>query len=181
MPLPQPRDRLDAAFRDVVDEIYAILTSRMTQSIGAQARIHGGLAQSLPQVSTSRIGGFAETLASPAYGGHAELADIAHAMALEVNELFPIAEALHILEFAELKEGAIKLTAAGRVFAQSDIGERKRLFREHLLRFVPLAAHVRHVLDERRDHRAPRGPCEFELEDHLNRNDADKTLRAAIA
>ena len=96
MPLPQPRDRLDAAFRDVVDEIYAILTSRMTQSIGAQARIHGGLAQSLPQVSTSRIGGFAETLASPAYGGHAELADIAHAMALEVNELFPIAEALHI-------------------------------------------------------------------------------------
>lgn len=181
VPLPQPRDRLDAAFHNVVDEIYSILTSRMTESIGAQARIHGGLVQILPQVSTSRIGGFLETLASPAYGGHAELADIARALALEINELFPIAEALHILEFAELKEGAIKLTAAGRVFAQSDIGERKRLFREHLLRFVPLAAHIRHVLNERRDHRAPRARFEFELEDHLNRNDAEETLRAAIA
>jgi hypothetical protein len=85
------------------------------------------------------------------------------------------------MEFAELKEGTIKLTAAGRVFAQSDIGERKPLFREHLLRFVPLAAHIRHVLDERRDHRAPRARFEFELEDHLNRNDAEKTLHAPIA
>jgi NitT/TauT family transport system ATP-binding protein len=48
---------------------------------------------------------------------------------------------LHILEFAELKGGSIKLTAAGRVFAQSETEERKRLFREHVLRFVPLVAH----------------------------------------
>ena len=77
MPLPQPRNRLDAAFHDIVDEIYSILTSRMTESIGVQSQIHGGLVQTLPQVSTNRIGGFVETLASPAYGGHAELADIA--------------------------------------------------------------------------------------------------------
>ena len=101
-------------------------------------------------------------------------------LALEINDLFPIAEALHILEFAELKDGAIKLTAAGRVFAQSGIEERKRLFREHLIRFVPLAAHIRHVLDEREEHRAPRARFEFELQDHLNQGDAEKTLRAAI-
>ena len=178
--MPQPRNRLDAAFHDIVDEIYSILTSRMTESIGVQSRMHGGLAQTLPQVSTNRIGGFVETLASPAYGGHAELADIARLLALEINDLFPIAEALHILEFAELKDGAIKLTAAGRVFAQSGTDERKRLFREHLIRFVPLAAHIRHVLDEREEHRAPRARFEFELQDHLNQGDAEKTLRAAI-
>ena len=77
VPLPQPRNRLDAAFHDIVDEIYSILTSRMTESIGAQSRIHGGLAQTLPPVSINRIGGFVETLAAPAYAGHAELADIA--------------------------------------------------------------------------------------------------------
>lgn len=167
VPLAQPRDRLDTAFHGIVDEIYSILTSRMTESLGAQARIHGGLVQILPQVSTNRIGGFVETLASPGYGGHAELADIARPLALEINDLFPIAEALHILEFAELKDGAIKLTAAGRVFAQSGTEERKRLFREHLIRFVPLAAHIRHVLDERDEHRAPRARFEFELQDHL--------------
>jgi NitT/TauT family transport system ATP-binding protein len=180
VPLPQPRNRLDAAFHDVVDEIYSILTSRMTESIGRQARIHGGLVQILPPISPNRIGGFLETLASPAYGGHAGLADIARPLAVEINDLFPIAEALHMLEFAELKDGAIKLTAAGRVFAQTDTEERKRLFREHLIRFVPLAAHIRHVLDEREQHQAPRARFEFELQDHLNQRDSEKTPRAAI-
>jgi NitT/TauT family transport system ATP-binding protein len=119
-------------------------------------------------------------LASSAFGGDAALADIAGSLALEINDLFPIAEALHMLEFAELRDGAIKLTAAVRVFAQSATEERKRLFREHLIRFVPLAAHIRHVLDEREEYRAPRARFEFEIQDHLNQGDAGKTLRAAI-
>jgi NitT/TauT family transport system ATP-binding protein len=180
VPLPQPRNRLDAAFHAVVDQIYSILTSRMAEAIGAQSQLHGGLVQHLPDVSINRIGGFIETLASPPHGGHAELAKVAAALALEINNLFPIAAALHILEFAELKDGAIKLTAAGRVFAQSSTEERKRLFREHLLRFVPLAAHIRQVLDERERHRAPRARFEFELQDHLSRSDSEKTMRAAI-
>ncbi len=178
--LPQPRNRLDAAFHGIVDEIYAILTSRMTESIGAQSRIHGGLAQHLPEVSINRISGFLEALASPQYDGRAELARIATSLSLEPKNLFPIAAALHILEFAELKDGAIRLTAAGRVFAQSAMEEQKRLFREHLLRFVPLIAHIRQVLDEREGHQAPRERFELELQDHMNQSDAEKTLRAAI-
>jgi len=85
-----------------------------------------------------------------------------------------------MLEFAEFKAGAIKLTAAGRVFAQSDTEGRKRLFKEHLLRFVPLVAHIGQVLDERERHVAPRARFEFELQDHLNRSDAETTLRTAI-
>jgi NitT/TauT family transport system ATP-binding protein len=48
-----------------------------------------------------------------------------------------------VLEFADLKDRAIKLTAAGRIFAQSEAEERKRLFKEHLFRFVPFVAHIR--------------------------------------
>ena len=180
VPLPQPRNRLDTAFHAIVDEIYSILTSRMAEAIGAQSQIHGGLVQHLPDVSINLIGGFIETLASAPYGGQAELAKIARPLALKINNLFPIAAALHILEFAELKGGTIKLTAAGRTFAQGGPEEPKRLFREHLLRFVPLAAHIRQVLDERAEHNAPRERFELELQDHLNRDDAEKTLRAAI-
>jgi len=176
--LAHPRNRLDAAFHAIVDQIYSILTSRMAEAIGAQSRMHGGMAQPLPEVSTNRMGGFVEALASPPYGGQAELAKIAAPLALEINDLFPIAAALHMLEFAELKESTIRLTAAGRVFAESGTEERKRLFREHLLRFVPLAAHIRQVLEEREGHHAPRVRFESELEDHLTRRDAEKTLRA---
>ncbi|HUK00310.1 MAG TPA: nitrate/sulfonate/bicarbonate ABC transporter ATP-binding protein [Stellaceae bacterium] len=178
VPLAHPRNRLDAAFHAIVDQIYSILTSRMAEAIGAQSRMHGGMAQPLPEVSTNRMGGFVEALASPPYGGQAELAKIAAPLALEINDLFPIAAALHMLEFAELKESTIRLTAAGRVFAESGTEERKRLFREHLLRFVPLAAHIRQVLEEREGHHAPRVRFESELEDHLTRRDAEKTLRA---
>lgn len=86
-----------------------------------------------------------------------------------------------MLEFAELKEGTLKLTAAGRVFAQSNTEQRKLLFREHLLRFVPLTAHICRVLRERNDHRAPRMRFEVELEDHLTRRDSRNTLRVATA
>jgi NitT/TauT family transport system ATP-binding protein len=178
--LPQPRNRLDAAFHGIVDEIYSILTSRMTAAIGAQSQIHGGMAQLLPPVSINRIGGFVETLALPPYEGHAELAKIVGPLALGINDLLPIAAALHILEFAELEDSTIKLTAAGRLFVQSETEERKRLFREHLIRFVPLAAHIRQVLDEREGHLAPRARFEFELQDHLNQADADHTMRAII-
>jgi NitT/TauT family transport system ATP-binding protein len=128
-----------------VEEIYSILTSRMAESLGAQSQVHGGLAQSLPEVSVNRIGGFIEALAASPYGGRAEMAKIAGPLALEIRDLFPMTAALHILEFAELGDGAIKLTAAGRVFAESGTEERTRLFREHLLRFVPLAAQIWHV------------------------------------
>lgn len=114
------------------------------------------------------------------FAGHAELAKIAGPLALEINDLFPIAAALHILQFAELKDGAITLTAAGRLFGQGAMEERKRLFSEHLLRFVPLVAHIRQVLDEREDHRAPRARFEFELQDHLTQRDAASTLQAVI-
>ncbi|MFZ0694798.1 MAG: AAA-associated domain-containing protein, partial [Alphaproteobacteria bacterium] len=137
----------------------------------------GGVAQPLPGASINQISGLIERLSAAPYAGHADLADIANSLALEVDDLFPTAEALHILEFAELKDGAVKLTAAGQVFGQSGIEERKRLFKEHLLRFVPLAAHIRRVLEERERHKAPRLRFEAELEDHLTRRDAERTLR----
>jgi NitT/TauT family transport system ATP-binding protein len=99
---------------------------------------------------------------------------------LKVDELLPLVAALQLLGFAELKGTQIRLTAAGRVFAGSATEERKRLFREHLLRFLPLAAHVVQVLEERPDHRAPRERFELELQDHLHREDAQRTLSTLI-
>ena len=180
VPLGFPRNRFDSAFHTIVDDIYSILTSHTTESLRAQSQVHGGLVQPLPLASINKINGIVETLVLPPYEGRAELAKIASTLGLEVDDLFPIAEALHILEFAEIKDGAIKLTAAGRIFAKSGTEERKRLFREHLLRFVPLAAHIRHVLDEREGHSARRVRFESELEDHLTRQDVEKTLRALI-
>lgn len=51
---------------------------------------------------------------------------------------------------------------------------------EHLLRFIPLAALIKNVLDERVDHRAPRVRFEQELEDTLSDSAAKETLDTVI-
>jgi NitT/TauT family transport system ATP-binding protein len=55
------------------------------------------------------------------------------------------------------------------------------LFAEQLRRQVPLAAHIRRVLDERPGHRAPRIRFETELEDQLSEEDAAETLQTVIS
>lgn len=181
VPLPHPRNRFDQEFHRIVDEFYSILTARAIEPAGAQNRVHGGLLiHPLPPLGINRIIGFIERLASAPYDGCAELSTIAHEPSLATRDVLAVAEVLHILEFAEVKNASIKLTAAGRMFAQAGMEERKRLFREHLLQFVPFVAHIQRVLDEREDHAAPRVRFESELQDHLSASDSESTLETII-
>ncbi|AUG22193.1 nitrate ABC transporter ATP-binding protein [Burkholderia pseudomallei] len=180
IPLAYPRNRLDPELQHIVDGIYAALTSRLGDALAAPNGKPGVPAQRLPNVSSHRLDSFVDAFVAHTRDGCAELPRLASALAMPVGDLLPLAVALHVLEFAELRDGALRLTAAGRVYAQGDAGERKRLFREHLEHFVALAAHIRQVLDERAGHQAPRERFELELLDRLNPLDAANTLRVAI-
>ena len=85
---------------------------------------------------------------------------------------------LQILHFSEVVGGDIKLTAAGAKFANAEPPERKRMFAQHLLSHVPLASHIRKILDDRSSHFAPRSRFSDELEDSMSEDDAEATLRA---
>ncbi len=50
-------------------------------------------------------------------------------------------------------------------FARAAVDERKKIFARQLLAYVPLAAQVRRVLDERASHVAPMSRFSDELED----------------
>ena len=176
---PHPRNRLDTAFRQMVDDIYAKMTARATTGAAGQAaKLQIG--SRLPPVSTNMIAGLIETVAAPPYNGMADLPEIARTLQLEIDELFPVAELLHYLGFAEIKDGDIQLSAAARHFAELDTQPRKEIFAHHLLASVPLAQHIKRVLDERPGHRAPRVRFEQELEDYLSDAAAEETLDAVI-
>ena len=83
--------------------------------------------------------------------------------------------------FAELAEGDLRLTDAGRRFVDLDPDDRNRLFAQHLLAYVPLAGHIRRVLDERLAHRALASRFRDELEDHMSEQFADQTLRSVTS
>jgi NitT/TauT family transport system ATP-binding protein len=176
---PHPRNRLDPAFRQLVDDIYAKMTARPIAGTAEHTqKLH--LGSWLPAVSPNMMAGLIETVAAPPYNGKADLPEIARTLQLEVDELFPVAEVLQHLGFAEVKEGDIRLTGDARNFAELDPQSRKTMFAQHLMTSVPLAQHIRHVLDERPGHRAPRVRFEQELEDHLSDGAAEETLDAVI-
>ena len=52
---------------------------------------------------------------------------------MEIDELFPVAETLQMMRFAEVAGGDIKLTDAGLAFANAALDERKRMFARQLL------------------------------------------------
>jgi NitT/TauT family transport system ATP-binding protein len=179
VPFAHPRNRLDPAFRQMVDDIYARMMARPDGD--AKSKAQGlQLGSWIPRVSTNIMAGLMETVAAKPYEGRADLPEIARTLQLEVDDLFPIIEILHHLGFAELKDGDILLTQAAKTFADSGTQERKKMFSDRLFTCVPLAQHIKKVLDERPGHRAPRIRFEQELEDHLEDKAAEETLDTVI-
>ena len=85
-----------------------------------------------------------------------------------------------MLGFAELEEGDIRLTDAGRQFAEADTDVRRHQFATALQSRVKLAGTIRGVLDERWNHRASAVRFRDELEDHMSPDYAEDTLHAVI-
>ncbi len=181
VPFPHPRNRLDPAFRQMVDDIYALMTRRpaAVPKAAAEAPV-SPLAMPLQRVGTNLMSGLLETLAAQPYNGRADLPALAGSLQYEVDDLLPLGETLQLLRFALVEEGDIMLTDGGRLFVNADTDERKRLFAEALRAHVPLVAMIRQVLDERWNHRASAVRFRDELEDHMSPEYADDTLRTVI-
>ncbi|MDR3526799.1 MAG: nitrate/sulfonate/bicarbonate ABC transporter ATP-binding protein [Rhizomicrobium sp.] len=179
--LPHPRDRSDPRFEDYVDRIYVEMTARKVERQRTVQAIDVIPDAPIMPVSSNSISGLIEAVANPQYDGKADLPDIASDLQLEIDELFPIAEALHMLRLADLEGGDLKLTHMGKRFADADTNERKEIVSRALMNNVPFAAHIRRVLDERHNHTAPRRRFIDELEDKMSEDAADETLRAMIS
>jgi len=180
-PLPHPRDRLDPDFRNLVEKIYALMTQRPEpKPLPAGPAAGPNLGIALPRVSTNSIAGMIEEIAAPPYHGQADLPHLADSLQMEIDDLFPLGETLQLLKLAEFADADIKLTPLGRRFADMDVDQRKKVMGEQLIANMPLAAHIKRVLDERPSHRAPATRFREELEDFMSEDYAERTLRAII-
>ena len=181
IPFPHPRNRLDPAFRQMVDDIYALMTRRAPVSPRATAAAPvPPMAMPLQRVGTNQMSGLMEALAGPPYLGRADLPALAGSLQYEVDELLPLGETLQLLRFAVLENADILLTEAGREFVDAETEARKHIFAAALRAHVPLVGMIRQVLDERWNHRASAVRFRDELEDHMSPDYAEDTLRTVI-
>ncbi|MDD2796247.1 AAA-associated domain-containing protein [Acidocella sp.] len=182
VPFAHPRNRFDPAFRQLVDDIYGIMTRRAPKEVqAAPAAVPTGFATPLHPVGTNLMSGLLETLHNPPYDGRADLPALAAALQYEADELLPLGETLGMLGFAVLEEGDLILTETGRKFAESETEDRKVIFAAQLRAHVPLISAITTVIDQRSNHRASAVRFRDELEDHMSPEYAEETLRTVIA
>jgi NitT/TauT family transport system ATP-binding protein len=179
--LGRPREVDSGPFRQVVDQVYTLLTTVPGRDGRRGAKPEPiGLGYRLPEAPVQQISGLLERLTEEPYRGRADLPHLADEENLDMDELFPLIELLQLLGFAHVSGGDIELTAVGRGYAEADMLTRKQIFADAVQKHVPIAAHIRRVLDERPGHRAPAARFLRELEDHLSEEEAQRVLDTVI-
>jgi NitT/TauT family transport system ATP-binding protein len=179
--LPRPRNPESAEVRQLIDEVYAL----MTAGSGRAGRITGEpaplrLAERLPHADVARMEGLLELLVGDAFDGRADLPRLAEETELTDDELLPLAQAVSLLGFAKLAEGDLHLTPLGRRYVEGTHTLRQELFGQQLLANVPLAAHIRHSLEQEASGELPEEPFLHLLNVSLDATEAERVLRTAI-
>src|SRR5208283_4517469 len=94
--LKQPRNRLDPQFHDMVERIYVAMTARKVAPMQIGAVPAATMNTVLPRVSANLMSGLMETLSVAPFNGKADLPVLADELAMESDELLPVAESLQM-------------------------------------------------------------------------------------
>ena len=112
--------------------------------------------------------------------GRADLPQLAEETELTDHDLLPLAQALALLGFAKLADADLHLTELGRRYVSGAHTLRQQLLGQQLLAHVPLAAHIRHSLEQAPSGELPQEPFIELLMESLDEPTAERVLRTAI-
>src|SRR5438477_4580586 len=108
--LPQPRDPESAPFRQIMDQVYTLLTTVPGRDGRRGAKPEPiGFGHRLPDAAVQQLSGLVERLTEPPYSGRADLPHLADEENLDVDELFPLIEFMQLLGWAHVSGGDIEL------------------------------------------------------------------------
>jgi len=177
--IAQPRNPATPEFRNLVDQIYSLMTTGTGEKAKHPNREKQiGLGYRLPDVDPSELSGLIETMQS--FEDKINLPELADELMMNVDDLFPILETLEILGFAVVLDGDIHLSDLGKKFYEADLHERKLIFGERLLEKVPLAHYISKILDEKIGHQVSEERFLSKLEDFLSEKEAERVLKTMI-
>jgi NitT/TauT family transport system ATP-binding protein len=180
IPLTHPRERKSAEFLLYVDYIYKVMTQPELE-IGSLTKVPALRklsVQALPHATAGGIAGLLEFLNDR--GGQEDLYHLAEELLMEVDDLFPIVDAAVMLGFAESRQGDVHITSTGKEFAEADIPERKRLFRDAVLSHAMLLRQIRNALERKSDGALPLEFFHDILDEHFSQEDVQRQIDTAL-
>ena len=177
--LKHPRSHSAAEFLLYVDYIYKVMTQPEREfEPPTAAPAAKSPYQMLPHARPGGIAGLLELLNDR--GGEDDLYHVAEELLMEVDDLLPIVDAATLLGFAVSYHGDLKLTAAGKTFAEADIATRKTLFREAVLSHVTLLQQVRRTLESKADGAMTIDFFRDILDEHFAENEVQAQIDTAL-
>jgi NitT/TauT family transport system ATP-binding protein len=172
--LPHWRDKKSQEFLEIVDEIYSTLTGKPLEKILWKEKRH----IQIPEASVGSITGLVELVND--LEGKADIYKLGEELLMDVEDLLPIVEACELLGFAEVKEGDLILTEAGKKFAEADVLERKDIFKTLAIEKVPFLKQIVKVLQAKSNHKVPRAFFLDLLRKNLTPKEAERQLDTLI-
>ena len=183
---PLPRNPVSTEIRQLVDDLYSIMTSPERETIatkfaGEELQTELDIWYRIPDAETDGIIGLVDALYSASSEQtQVDLPLLAESLHMDAHKLFTLTETLSILKMATVSQGDIALTPIGRRFAESDILERKRVFAYQLIQHVPLAKHIRTILDTKSEHRENEDVFLSVLRTKLSDDESERVLKVII-
>lgn len=181
----RPRDRRDPAFEALVDQIYKIMTGRQTEEVSAPAAPDAADPAQLtpgevplPLASVDGLSGLAEILLR--LDEAIDLADLSDELVLHVDDLLPLVDALVLLGFVEMADGAARLSANGTKFAGADIQASKTIFATAALERAPLVTAISRGVERSASGALPAGFFLDVLRRSYSEKEAQRQLDTAV-
>jgi len=175
--LPRPRNPDSPAVRQLIDEVYGLMTMRAptagpTRDAGPDYR--------LPDADIERIEAVLSLLASEPFEGRADLPRLSDESELPDEALFPACEALSQLGLATVEGGDITMTTLGRRYEAADHAGRQAIFGRQLLAHVTLPQHIYSRLRASADGALPEEQVLSPLLESNEPEEARRIMRTAI-
>jgi NitT/TauT family transport system ATP-binding protein len=183
--LSRPRCPQAPEFRAMVDKIYGLMVSAYSKEPLVINNKHktakSNLNEKIHLTQAGQLIDSIEALFLTSHVGSANLSELSRILHINnTTEILRIVGTLQILNFATINDNIIKLNKLGRIFAQSNLEERKKMLANHLLDNISIASYIYEVLKQRSDHSAPFARFKTQLEDKLTSDDAVVTLKSVI-
>jgi len=179
--LPRPRDVSSVEVRALIDKAYALMTQGdVVAGATAEESEELELGDRLPEADVGRMEALLEMLVEDGRNGRADLPQLAEEAELTDDELLPLTQALALFGFAQAADADLHLTELGRRYVEGPHTLRQQLLGQQLLAHVPLAAHIRHSLEQAPSGELPQEPFLELLRESQDEETAERVLRTAI-
>jgi NitT/TauT family transport system ATP-binding protein len=175
--IPRPRDKKEPRFIALVDYIYTV----MTHPQAPVEDVPAAGSSRFPMLPHARVGGISGLLEIiNDRGGREDLPKLAESLRLEVDDLLPAVDAAALLGFAQVTEGDVIISEAGKAFATADVHRSHEIFKDQLLNAVPFVSTVIEALRQKKDGQIGKEFLLDILDEHFSAAEAERQFETLV-